>query len=333
MADNKSPLKDYNDVQAQRYAKYREQKDKEEKIKFEQEEKIKFEQEEKIRLENEKIRLENEEKLIKEMQYFEEFEYFLDQLEMITLEIHNAISITEIDMTVISFMSLLESNQHFMENNSLKQQTAGKVIQIINSISQNENSKFDVTIKDDNEAAKRITENTKTILKLVDYDDSGINFELMDTGGDEEVAKKIHEEENKNNIINDGSVAKKFHSGIGKMKNKFKTSWDRGFESGHSLMDNVNIKPSIPDYVHPTIDNMDNLTNFTNQVNSSGYVDPDFPDYTENDLLDYPENDLLDYPENKVSNNLTYYAGFDNIDDPDLVQMLHYQNELMDDNK
>jgi len=319
MADNKSPLKDYNDVQAQRYAKYREQKDKEEKIKLEQEEKIKFEQDEKIRLEEEKIRLENEEKLIKEMQYFEEFEYFLDQLEMITLEIHNAISITEIDMTVISFLSLLEINQHFMENNSLKQQTAGKVIQIINSISQNENSKFDVTIKDDNDAAKRIAENTKTILKLVDYDDSGINFELMDTGGDEEVAKKIHEEENKTNVINNGSVVNKFH---GEMKNRFKTSWNQNFENGHRL-DNTNIQPSMPDYIHST-DNLTNLTIPPNQA-SSGYVDPDFPDYQENDLLDYPENE--------ISNNLTYYAGFDNIDDPDLVQMLHYQNELLDDNK
>ena len=262
------------------------------------------------------------------MQYFEEFEYFLDQLEMITLEIHNAINIIEIDMTVISFMSLLETNQHFMENNSLKQQTAGKVIQIINSISQNENSKFDVTIKDDNEAAKRIAENTKTILKLVDYDDSGINFELMDTGGDEEVAKKIHEEENKTNVINHGSGANKFHGEINKMKNRFKTSWNQDFENGHRLDNTNDIQPSIPNYIHST----DNLTNPPNQA-SSGYVDPDFPDYQENDLLDYQENDLLDYPENEISNNLTYYAGFENIDDPDLVQMLHYQNELLDDNK
>ena len=329
---SRSTLQDYNEIQAQKYAKFREQKDKEEREQREKEEKIKFDLEE-------KVRLENEEKLLKEMQFFEEFEGFLDQLEQITLEIHTAISIIEIDMTVVTFMTLLESNQHFMDSDSTRQQIAGKVIQVINSISQNENSKFDVTIKDDNDAAKRITENTKTILKLINYDDTGINFELMDTVGDEEVAKNIHKQDL--DVMNDDTMTK--------LLNK-----EKKYNGNKILSDHVSTNPlffgnrngnRLSVDTAPIIKKSENIkdTSDTQPIDFK-YVDPDFPDY-DPDFPNYDE-DFPNYDEfptfddnsttnqnNNLTNNLTYYSGFDNIDDPDLVQMLHYQNELFDDNK
>lgn len=284
MADKNPRLQDYQDIQAQKYAKYKAQKDKEEKEQRDKEEKVRLEQEE-------KLRLVNEERLLRELQYREEYDSFLNHMETITVEIHNAISIIEIDMTLVAFMSTLENNVQFMYNDDLKQEIAGKVIQVVNSISQNENSKFDITVKDDNyEAAQRIAKNTKTILELVNYDGEGINIELMDTTNDEEIAKKWDDTNKTNN--------------------------DTFFGKGHKLCDydTVNI---INDEQKPKV----NKENKKNQENKEiEFIDDDeFPDFVDDDLVDFPQ-----------TNNLTYYSGADNIDDPDVVQMLHYQNELLD---
>lgn len=291
-------MQNYLDVQAQKYAKFKAQKDKELQEQKDKEEKIRLEKEE-------KLRLENEEKLLRELQYREEYDSFLNIMESITVEIHNAISIIEIDMTLTAFMSTLENNVQFVLNDELKQEISCKVLQVINSISQNENSKFDVTVKDDNyEAAQRIAKNTKIILELVNYDGEGMSVELMDTTNDEEIAKKWEATNNTNN--------------------------DTFFGKGHKLCDFVDTINVDIDIINETKNDHKQQQQSQSQSQSpkSKHLeeiefidDQEFPDFVDDDIVDFPS---------QTENNLTYFAGTDGIDDPDLVQMLHYQNELLD---
>src|SRR6185312_2092581 len=205
----------YQEIAAQKFAKYQEQKEKEEKEKNLANEKIRLEQEEKLRLENEKIRLEQEEKLMKEMLYHEKFYNFVDQIENITTDIRNAKNIIEIDFIVNLLISLLENNKHFIDdenNDYLKQEITAKIIAVINEINQNENSQFDVTIKNDNYlASRRIVENTKIIIQMIKYDDDEINIELMDTIRDDKIAQEIHDEETELNRIISDNIARKIY--------------------------------------------------------------------------------------------------------------------------
>ena len=375
MSDDK--LKDYREIMEKRYALHKAQKDKEEQEKLDKENKLKMEEEE-------KLRLENESKLLKDLQYREEFDDFLGEMENVTLEMHNAISIIEIDMTLISFMSLLESNSHFIVNESLNQEIVGKVIQVVNSISQNENSKFDVTVKDENYgAAQRIAENIKIILKLINYENAGVDVELMDTTEDEKIAKDMHKREEQHRLQMNPSTHPDFagfghslmDSGLSTIPNKTQNKIFKYMNN--KLKDKINdikpgIKPAIyvdTSYVDTSntsdVKNINNIKNAPDDIEfiddgyvdipdeinpgfaddfvipdeiNPGFADDDFVDIPDDDFVDIPDDDFINIPNgtNKIENdksNLGYHPDFDIIDDYDLLQMLHYQNELLDTNK
>ncbi len=209
MCDNQSYLNDYKEIHAKKFSEYIKKKEKQDSEENIIKEKIK--QEEQM-----KIMIENEEKLIKEIQYNESFDSFIDQLNIMKKDIQNANSIIEIDLIIVIIISLMENNSLFLEdkNNEYSKNTINlSIIQIIDNINLNEKSKFDITIKNDNYlAARRIQDNIKYLLKIIDYDDP-INIELMDTSNDEKFAKKIHEKINSNltKIIDDEEVARKIY--------------------------------------------------------------------------------------------------------------------------
>src|SRR5438874_7696922 len=93
----------------------------------------------------------------------------IDQMENIITNIRKAINIIEININIFILLSLLENNTNFIEADDSKKEIKEKVIEIITAINQNENTRFDVTHqnKNDAEAASRVVENTKTILKII----------------------------------------------------------------------------------------------------------------------------------------------------------------------
>ena len=148
------------------------------------------------RAKEEAIRLENEEKLLKEIQYKESFELLLNILENLIGEIRTAQNILEINLHVSHFTTALENGIHFLNYETLKNEVSQMVIYMIGCVSQNENSKFNVTIKDINKnASTQITKNIKKCLKIINYDENDIGLELMNTQNDVDFAQKIYNDE------------------------------------------------------------------------------------------------------------------------------------------
>jgi hypothetical protein len=154
-----------------------------------QEENVKHEKEMK-EIEN-KLRLENEAKIIQEIQLYEDFEEFILKIETIIFQINNANDIIEIDGCLISLISLIEISTIYFENEQMKKEISDKLFNIVNSISQNINSKFDITVRDMRfEASLRIIQNIKKILEMIGCND--IDVQLMDTSNDEQIATDLN---------------------------------------------------------------------------------------------------------------------------------------------
>lgn len=351
MSENKR-LDDYRQIQAARYEAYMKKKQAEE-------DKIKQEQEELEKQENEKKRIEEEAKMLLEMQLREEYEEFLIKLESLIAETQTAKNIIEIDVCVISFVSLIENHMQYIDNENTNQEVVGKIMEMVNAISQNSNSKFDITKQnEEKEAADRIINGIKSLLQLANVDEANMDIEVMDTIGDEEIAKKMQEEHDKElanqNNENDLLQQIKIHRHP-KLMRKPKTN-------GRGRGNIINtFKEMIGGHINQ------NIGNFPEQNNNSkftgvGYKLTDDHTYTvqndeiidltqaeinellkdetesttpfmENTHLEnaYLENTYLEntHLENAYMENI-YYAGFDQIADPDLVQLMHYQNELLD---
>jgi len=164
----------FRQKEAERFAKYMEQQENEKKL-----------VEDKIIIENETI-------LLKEMEIREDFDMFLSKLDITSSEIINVNNILDIDLHVVCFMNILENGKQFLDNLNFIQEITNKVMVLINNVTNNTNSKFNVMLKNENtEAANRISNHIKLCLRLVNYDDASIDIELMDTQEDEEMATKL----------------------------------------------------------------------------------------------------------------------------------------------
>lgn len=197
-----------------------------------------------------KIKLEQEENMLKEITFKNNFENYINRLTIILINIQSCHDILELNIYVESFKHVLENEIEFTNTEYCHQEISNKVIELINCVSQNENTKFNVTVKNPNtEAAQNIMNNIKIIMELIKLHENDVHIEVMDTTGDEELAKKLH--------------------------NKY----------DDQINQNVNNDPIF-------------VPTKTNPIHNS-----------------VPE----------------YFSGFDQIDDPELIQLLHFQNELMDD--
>lgn len=184
-------IEEFNRIQAEKFAKHL---NKEQKIK-EEEEAIQAETQREI---DEKIRLEQEEIMLKEMQYREEFDNVLDQLDTVIIGIHDSTCIMEVGMNTFCFRTLLEKYQKFTDDVNLLPEMAERVMSMISAISENPNTNYNIANKDMNfEASKDITDNIKECLKLVHTDESSIGLQLMNTDNDEAFAQQLQADINR----------------------------------------------------------------------------------------------------------------------------------------
>lgn len=253
-------IRDLRKNHAEKFAQQKEQEEKEKKV------------------QEEKKRIETDEAMIKEIMYKHDFEDFTDQLSNIMINIQTCTNIIELDIYVESFKQQLENNIRFTETEYCHQEIIQKVTELIHCVSQNENSKFNVTVKDINtDAAQRITNNIKTIMNLSKCNENDVHIDLMDTSNDEHLAKKLQDDDN----LDDADD-----------------------------IDDMEFHKFIP--IHQRIDQeMPDLIN-----NTKNY---DYFPVTSPISFDIPKLDKHEY-----------YAGFDVIDDPDLIQLSYFQNDLMD---
>ncbi|QKF94824.1 hypothetical protein QKU48_gp1366 [Fadolivirus algeromassiliense] len=325
MSNKGASMDDYKQIQAERYAKYR-------KAQEEKELKLKQEKEELERQEKEKQRLEDEAKLLKEMQLREEFDEFMIKLDSLTIETQTAQNIIEIDTCVTSFISLLEAHMQYIENENTKQDVTTKIIEMINNISMNQNSKFDITKKDEqHEASQRIINGVKMMLSLVNLDESGINIDIMDTMGDEELAKKMQEEHDKeiehSDSMDDLTHHIKIHRHVKPFRRPMKMPRIHGF--GNNNVANM-FQKMMSDF------NEGKLDLNTNTFSGTGYKLVDNPVsvqiHEEEEMFDVTDSEINEVlkSDQEKQQSVPYYAGFEEITDPELLQLMHYQNELMD---
>jgi hypothetical protein len=254
-------IRDLRKNQAEKYAKVKEQEENEKK----QQEELK--------------RIEAEHKMLQEVVFKNEFEDFIDRLDVILINIHNCNNILEMDMYVESFKQQLEQNIKFVETEYCKEELAHKVTELINCVSQSDKTKFNITVKDSNtEAAQRITNHVKQIMNICKFNENDVQVELMDTTQDEDMAKKLQDDDNKYDM--------EFH--------KF-----------------------IP--IHQRLGSYDDLPDLMDDE----FVPNNIP-------LELPHPTVLQEPK-PVIDNPEYYVGFDAIDDPELIQLSYFQNDLLDD--
>lgn len=148
------------------------------------------------KIEEEKIRLENEEILLKEMEYRENFDNFLSEVNNHSLVIQRATNIYEIETRVSYVYSLLENKKDYLKDDILKKEIQEKIYHIINSISMNPNAKFNVNENSDTvTASKMIVQTMKLIMDLCGVEDTEVSIETMDTENDAEIAQKLQTEQ------------------------------------------------------------------------------------------------------------------------------------------
>ena len=177
-------MEEFNRIQAEKFAKHSE------KVRKETEEKEKIQKQE-----EDKLRLAQEEQVLKEMQYYEEYNLFLSQLETQIIGIESANDIIEIGMYVNYFRQSLEANNRFIDDSKLASEIGTKVTNMIDNVSRNSNSKFAIDADDQyKDASIDITNNIKQCLKLVNYDEGALSIEIMDTENDIEFAKNLQTE-------------------------------------------------------------------------------------------------------------------------------------------
>jgi len=217
--------------------------------------------------------------MLEEIAFKNDFDDFINNIDTILVDVHGCNNILEMNLYIEAFKHQLEINNKFIETEYCHQEILQKVTELINCVSENSNSKFDITVKDSNtEAANQITNIIKQIMILCKLNENHINIELMDTSNDEEIAKKLHQE----NQYDDGM---EFHN--------------------FTSIDQRTMDVELPDL----IDDNEFIFN-TPSVQTVG---------TDQITIPTPQT------------NSDYYLGFDAIEDPELIQLAYFQNELMDD--
>ena len=132
--------------------------------------------------------------ILKELQELQEQEDILTTLDVLLDCILTAADIIEIDTHVVSFMAVLDTNPQLLVTNG--SDVTAKVYQVINNVSLNPNTRFDVTKKDASAVAhERIVENIKLMSNLVGISPAEIGVESMDTGQDEHIARQLQNEQ------------------------------------------------------------------------------------------------------------------------------------------
>jgi len=274
-------IRDLRKKHAEQYAKVKEQEENEKK----QQEELK--------------RIETEQKMLHEIAYKNDFEDFINQLDTILVDVHSCHNILEMDLYVEAFKHQLEQNSKFLETEYCHQEIIQKMTDLINCVSQNSNSKFDITVKDSNtEAANRITNTIKQIMNLCKLNENNVNIELMDTSNDEEIAKKLHQE----NIDNQENID--YQENLDNQENQYD--------------DDMEFHKFIPIHQRTMDDNLPDL------MDDNEFTPIDVPS------IPIPGPNSITNPKPAVANP-EYYIGFDAIEDPELIQLAYFQNELMDD--
>lgn len=253
-------IRDLRKTQAEKYAKAKEEEDNEKK----RQDEIK--------------RIDSEQKMLQEVVFKNEYEDFIDRIDVILVNIHNCNNILEMNMYIETFKHQLEQNITFVNTDYCREEIAQKVTELINCVSQSDKTKFDITVKDsNNEAAQQITNHVKNIMTLCKFNENGVKVEIMDTTNDEDMAKKLQDEDNIDDM--------EFHQFV-PIHKRMKIDYDNlpDLMDDNSVVEEIKFVPdNIPVFEQPSITN--------------------------------PE----------------YYVGFDAIDDPELIQLAYFQNELLDD--
>lgn len=336
MSSSQFTIKDFNQAQAEKFARHQEQinklKAEEEKVKAE-EDRIKAEEE---RNKIEEIRLEKEAEMLEEMEYKEEFNNLLFSLDTFIVDIQSATNIMEIGMYVHCFKNVLENNIKFINDSNLTPEIAEKVTLMINNISQNENSYFDITNKDTNaDVSRDIISNIKECLNIVNLDENSIDIQLMNTDQDEEIARKIQEEndneyqfietENNNQFMNFdyGSLPwrkrKRIHVNTRSPSSIFYDHPYRSIsipkqDSDQLVLDQEN---NFPD-----IDQVDSYQKTPDIVPSES-----IPFSTTCDrIADITKCDSDKVSMDKIPDD--YFPDMDEVEDPELIQLMMYQSEF-----
>ena len=220
-----------------------------------------------------KLQLEQDEKLLKELIVVEQLENLLNSLDICINKALTGENIKQLQTALTEFEENIEQNKKYLDDDHSKNQISSRILMMINTISDNPNSKFNIADKDEKECSQSITQITKSLLSLINLSDQDINFELMDTSNDVDVAKKLQEE--------------------------------------------LNLSPN---------DDLD----LSDIDNTHAIEEPDFtfePDI-ESANVNMDMNMATEIPVKTI--NTDYFVGFDQIEDPELIQLSYYQEEFLD---
>jgi hypothetical protein len=258
-------IRDLRKNQAEKFAKAKEEEDNEKKK------------------QEETKKIETEQKLLQEIMVKNEFDDMIAHLDTILVDVNECMNILEMDMYVEVFKRILEQNSKFLETEYCREELVQKITELINCVSQNTNSKFDITAKDlYTDSAQKITDNIKLIMNLCKLNETDINIELMDTTNDEDIAKKLQQDDNNYNM--------EFHEFV---------------SINHRMDDDPDLMDNIPELVDDN--KFGSVPSLNQQIQS------------------------IVIPTIKTQSNPEYYIGFDAIEDPELVQLAYFQNDLLDD--
>lgn len=317
-------MEEFNRIQAEKFAKHSE------KLRKETEEKEKIQKQE-----EDKLRLAQEEQVLKEMQYYEEYNLFLSQLETQIIGIESASDIIEIGMYVNYFRQSLETNKHFIDDSKLASEIGTKVTNMIDNVSRNSNSKFVIDANDQyKDASTDITNNIKQCLKLVNYDESALSIELMDTENDIEFAKNL---QTKIYTVDDEEYAQSVQSELDHIPFPKRRRIRRGRNVRQYPRIHVPTQPNFQQSV-PTQPNFqqsvpnNNFSSYSDFLPTTPSIDmslySDFEPFIPN-----IESDPIQFSESQEDNSVTQFQDFpksvQEIEDPDLIQLMMYQEEFV----
>lgn len=120
---------------------------------------------------------------------------FINHLNDIDQQIIRADSIIKIDALVASIHNPLKENVVILFEMKQEHSVIDKIFSIISSINQNKYTKFNLSSNDyERRASQYIVKNIKNILHLLGCDPEILDVQMMDTSGDEDLARILSQE-------------------------------------------------------------------------------------------------------------------------------------------
>lgn len=120
---------------------------------------------------------------------------FIKHLENIEKQICYADSIVKIDALVASIHNPLKDHIMILFEMKLENHIIDKIFSIISTINQNENTKFNLNTNDyERKSSQYIIKNIKNILSLLNCDPDILDIQMMDTSGDEDLARILSQD-------------------------------------------------------------------------------------------------------------------------------------------